>query len=137
MKMIARIRNAMKWNRAIDYASAGDFSDALSALISMDTKNLGHLFIDYHVEKSYLLFKNKDENGAKKAIADALNLMGESNYLSEKEETYRRKYLEWLMAAFFGLSAELAVSYKDIELHKVSARTKSLFPLRHHPQWVE
>ncbi len=126
-----------KCNKAVDNAAEGNNSQALSTLLKMDLNNLGHLAIDYYILKSYLLLKNRRAEETKSAIADALAKLKKSQIFNEQEKLYRHKYLESLMARLFGRAAELDVTYEDIHLQDVSERTKSLFPLRHHPHWKE
>ncbi|MEQ9317084.1 MAG: hypothetical protein RLN72_14615, partial [Henriciella sp.] len=57
--------------------------------------------------------------------------------LNAAEKVYRKKYAEFIVANLLGAHASNGISYDEVDLSEVDTRTKQLFPLRRHPDWVE
>ena len=137
MGVIARLRNGLIWNRALDLVAESNYEKALSTLLKINVAQYEYRKLDYYMQKAFLLFKNQDKGDVRAGIAEALTFIEEDTAISAAEADYRCKYLELLMARLYGHSAEIAVSYKNINLDNVPVRTKHYFPIRGHPNWVE
>lgn len=137
LRVIKRLQNVFLWNRAVEHSARSNWLEALALIAQMDPKNLGHLKKDYRLFAAYNYLRIADHDRCREAVAEALNILSQLQRLDAAEKAYRKKYAEIIVANLLGSHASNGISYGEVDLSDVDMRTKRLFPLRQHPDWVE